>query len=222
MAQWEAGFALHLTWVSSRLPRPWPSPVTSCLADGRKGVFLICSLACLSGTPTASCSVPQNQNSAASSCPHLCLGQDPQGAEGPTGYPGPPSPRPALAGGHSPFLPGASCRAKLRSWGPWLRAGWTRPAHLGPTRSLRPESWGCPDLWLRGGWKVKPLPRGLFGSATLTLTWAPGVARVRLVGRLEGPQVWIPCSARLTCVLAAPRVPEPQEPPVVLEPAVPK
>lgn len=42
---------------------------------------------------TVSCSVPQNQNPVALNCPHLCLGQDIQGAEGPAVYPGPPQPK---------------------------------------------------------------------------------------------------------------------------------
>lgn len=69
-------------------------------------------------------------------------GAGPPGSRGPTGYPGPPSPSPAPAGGHSAFLPGASCRAKLHSWGPWL--GTDTPCPSRPHTLTKPRALGSP------------------------------------------------------------------------------
>lgn len=67
---WEAGFALHLACVSSQPRDLFPH-------RGDNGCLPRCCPAHLPRAPHSLCSVHQNQNPAAHSCPHLCRGKEP-------------------------------------------------------------------------------------------------------------------------------------------------
>lgn len=185
MTQWEAGFALHLAWVSSC--RPGAGPALRSLPGQRAERTCSRTFSCPpSQALTASRSAPRARSSSPQP-PYLCLGRT-LGSRGPSWPPwaSPTQDQPTLE------VTTPSSGASRKAGCLVSEAGVGVPCPLGPAHSRTPHrgvagslaTLLCPILRMES----EAAAQGSVPSATGTSSWAPGTP-----GHPSGEAGWRGC-----------------------------